>query len=202
MQMFSKSMLLISLVISPWLFGCAHSITINPIASPTQTEEIIPKKVGYVIIDADRLKKVVTPGGGGDDIQYFPYRDLENGLKDSLRSIYTDAYLLPSTAERKTINDKNISFIFSPEIVTTSSSSSLMTWPPTKFTVELSCNVTDNSGNMISRIRVIGSGQAEFSEFKSDYALAARRASADAFAKFVEEIKANPKLYRVNKSLK
>ncbi len=64
------------------LFGCAHPITMNPdlaaVTVPAGAKPIA-KKVGYHIPEALRSVEVTTPGGGGDKVRYFPYRDIEPG---------------------------------------------------------------------------------------------------------------------------
>lgn len=178
------------------LGACAHPVTINPIDTPARNTALLsPKKVAYVMTDTDRNKQVTTDGGGGDKINYFPYRDLEKGIRDTLRAVYTDVSVIGFPTDMKSIQENSLSFVFAPEIYTSSKSESAFTWPPTQFTVELSCTVTDSDGKIISRIRVIGNGSAEFSEFKTDFGLAGRRAAAEASAKLKQEISNNPLLH-------
>jgi hypothetical protein len=84
--------------------------------------------------------------------------------------------------------------VFTPEITTTSSSSSPFTWPPTKFGTEVSCTVTDAQGVVVAKVRANGEGAAEFAEFKSDFSLSARRAVSDVMDKLVAEIRRNEQL--------
>lgn len=188
----------LTLAFSLLLSACAapHAVTINPSVIPISNNALLsPKKVAYVMTDTDRNKQVTTNGGGGDTINYFPYRDLEKGIRDALRAVYTDVSIIKSPTDMKSIQENGLSFIFAPEIHTSSKSESSFTWPPTQFTIELSCDVTDSNGKIISRIRVIGNGTAEFSEFKSDFGLAGRRAAADASTKLKQEISNNPLLH-------
>jgi hypothetical protein len=177
------------------LGACAHPIAIPPLETPVRDEATLKSKnVAYVMTEADRKKQVISPGGGGDKISYYPYLDLEKSIRDALRAVYKNVSVIPSPSDTEAIKESDIKLIFAPEISTTSSSESLFTWPPTKFSIEITLNVTDPRGNFISRIRVIGSGEAEFEEFKTDLALAGRRAATELSQKLKKEIAANPQL--------
>lgn len=191
--MFSRLTLILALAS---LFGaCAHPIVISPLETPVRGDaSLSSKKVAYVMTDADRNKQVTTEGGGGDKVNYFPYRDLEKAIRDALRAVYSDVFVIKSPSDSGAIQGNDISFVFAPEISTSSNSQSMFTWPPTQFTIDLSCNVTDPVGNMILRIRVVGSGAAEFSEFKADFGLAGRRAASELSEKLKQEISTNPRL--------
>ncbi|MEI6001348.1 hypothetical protein H3V53_30535 [Paraburkholderia bengalensis] len=104
----------------------------------------------------------VPAGRGGDDVTVFE--------RISVRR--------PATSQ-----SKNLSYIVTPSIMTTSSSQSLLTWPPTDFSVTLECTITDPSGKLVTKKSVTGSGHAEFSEFKHNFGLAAQRATLDAVQK-------------------
>ena len=191
--MFSRLTLILSL--ASLLGACAHPIVISPLETPVRSDDSLSsKKVAYVMTDADRSKEVTTGGGGGDKVNYFPYRDLEKAIRDALRAVYSDVFVIKSSSDSAAIQGNDISFVFAPEISTSSNSQSILTWPPTQFTIDLSCNVTDPAGNIISRIRVVGSGAAEFSEFKADFGLAGRRAASELSQKLKQEISATPRL--------
>jgi hypothetical protein len=85
-------------------------------------------------------------------------------------------------------------YVFIPQISASSLSDSLVTWPPTSFTLIVSCTVYDPNGVEVGRKAVVGTGAATFSEFKSDFSLAGRRASADALAKLQVLLAADPEL--------
>lgn len=177
------------------LAGCAHPIAIQAEKTPERIEaNLNSKKVAYVMTEADRAKQVITPGGGGDRISYFPYRDLEKTIRDALRSVYADVVAIPSASDANALRESGAALVFTPEIVTTSSSPSPFTWPPTVFGTEIICKVTDATGQQVSTVRVKGSGNAEFSEFKSNFGLAANRAGTDAGAKLSAEIRNDVKL--------
>jgi hypothetical protein len=77
---------------------------------------------------------------------------------------------------------------------TDSSSSSIVTWPPTDFSVTLVCTVTDPSGKVIAQPEVRGSGHAEFSKFKHNLGLSAQRATVDAVSKLPAAMQSVPAL--------
>jgi hypothetical protein len=169
------------------IVGCAHPITITPTSTIERPDKpLVKKNVAYVMTDADREKQVTTEGGGGDKVSYYPYKDLEKAIRD--------VSVVQSQNNVDVLKTRNVSYVFVPEITTTSDSPSYFTWPPTKFRVEMNANVTDANGNFITRIRVVGTGNAEFSEFKGNFGLAGSRAADDLSSKLVDEIKNNPKL--------
>lgn len=177
------------------LAGCAHPIAIQAEKTPERVEATLTqKKVAYAMTEVDRNKQVITPGGGGDRVSYYPYRDLEKGMREALRSIYLDVVVVTSATDTNAVRESGALLVFTPEIITISSSPSPFTWPPTQFTTEIVCKVTDASGLEISRIRVIGTGNAEFTEFKSNFGLAANRAGTDATAQLSKAIRTEPKL--------
>lgn len=177
------------------LGACAHPISLEPTTVPDRAEaNLVRKKVAYVISDADRGKEVTTPGGGGDKVSYFPYRDMEKAIRSALRAVYEDVTAVKSAGDLPAIQEAGVAYVFTPEIVTSSSSPSPFTWPPTKFSAEVSCTVTDPQGAVVAKVRANGEGAAEFAEFKSDFSLSARRAVADVATKLAQEIRSNEKL--------
>lgn len=176
------------------LGACAHPLSLDSPTGPARNEAtLVAKKVGYVITDADRAKQVTTPGGGGDKVSYFPYRDIEKSLREALRSVYQDVTSLPA-ATPAAAGPAGVAFVFTPVITTTSSSPSAFTWPPTKFSTEIACTVTDAQGGPVTQFKVTGNGAAEFDEFKSDHSLSARRAVKEAAEKFAQAVRSDPKL--------
>lgn len=184
-------------VVAVLLLGaCAHPITINPTSTPLRSKDQLysQKVVAYVMTDADRGKQVTTASGGGDKISYFPYKELEEGIREALRSLYSDVLLVRSPTDVEAIQRDQIVFVFAPEIHTNSSSDSILTWPPTKFSILLLSTVTDATGNILAHVEVSGQGAASYSEFMDDFGLAGRRAAKDALEKFTAEIRANQRL--------
>ena len=122
------------------LVGCAHPISMAPKMSAfdaRQENKIISKNVGYYISEEDRTREVTTPGGGGDKVSYFPYKDLEPGLYKVLSNIFKDVYPIKSLGDKDYLAENKIAYVLIPRIETTSSSDSPFTWPPTDFTVSL-----------------------------------------------------------------
>lgn len=160
------------------LGGCAHPIMIAPdlstvgIAQQTRSS----KSIGYYLAEPAE-KEVTTSGGGGDNVKYKPYKDLETGLYKMYASIFSNVTLLSSSSDPA---KSKVDYIAAVEISTSSSSPSLFTWPPTIFTLNLANNISDPNGTVLGNLRTSGEGRAEFSEFKDDFGLAGKRASQDA----------------------
>jgi hypothetical protein len=161
------------------LAGCAHPIQIatDKSAPATPAQKKVDKNIGFVIPDPLLTKEVTTPGGGGDKVSYLPYRDLEVPLYSTLSNVFANATKLKAPDDRAAIDKAQLAYILTPEISTDSSSESALTWPPTRFTINLTCTVTDLSGKVVFKKVVSGQGNAEFSEFKRNFALSAQRAS-------------------------
>lgn len=180
-----------ALVVAVLATGCAHPISLTPpIDKITGAGKgKIDRKVGLAMSDADRGREVTTPGGGGDKVSYFPYRDLESGLYVALSESFAQVSRVSGAADPK-VKAEGLHYLVTPTIATTSYSPSLLTWPPTVFTVELSCRISDAEGKAVTDLRVMGEGRAEFEMFKSDPSLAARLASQDALRKLIDAIAA------------
>jgi hypothetical protein len=176
------------------LAGCAHPISIEPKAVPSREGQWSSQKAAYVMTEADRQKQVTTQGGGGDKISYYPYRDFERSLRAALASVYADVSAVGSVSDAAAIRASGASFVYRPEISTTSSSPSPFTWPPTKFSASVLVEVFNPQAVLVARLRVTGNGAAEWEEFKGDFGLAGRRAVEDAARALVEEIKRSEKL--------
>lgn len=176
------------------LVGCAHPISIEAKAVPNREAQWSPQKAAYVMSEADRQKQVTTQGGGGDKISYYPYRDFERALRGALASVYADVSVVTSATDGAAIRATGATFVYRPEISTTSSSPSPFTWPPTKFSVSVLVEVLDPQATLVARLRVTGNGAAEWEEFKGDFGLAGRRAIEDAARALVDEIKRSEKL--------
>lgn len=186
---------LIVVVMAGLLTACAHPIVISPDpASLAKATEKIDRNVGLVITQADKGIQVTTPGGGGDNVSYHPYRDLEFGVYSTLSTVFSNVVPLNSADEKQKIAQMNLGLVFVPTIQTTSSSESVFTWPPTFFSVMIDYRMLDATGGLVSSGRVLGEGWAEFSEFKSDFALAGKRAGTDALNKLKDKLLASQEL--------
>lgn len=194
-------MRIVKLIIAALAFavitGCAHPIVISPDTSRLErsgSAQPIAKNVAYYISHEARAKSVETPGGGGDKVSYYPYKDIETSFYKMLGNVFTNVTLLNSPNDVAAINKQAIRYVITPDITTDSSSPSPFTWPPTKFTMNLTCKISDASGKLVSSIVVVGEGNAEFDEFKSDFALSAKRASLDALTKMQARLLEAPEL--------
>ncbi|MBN3728218.1 hypothetical protein [Burkholderia sp. Ac-20379] len=174
------------------LSGCAHTITISTdtkALAVTPAVEQIDKSVGLIVTDEMRQRDVTTPGGGGDKVTYKPYRDLEFPIYLALTRTFKNVERLSTEPDAASARAKGLSYLIKPRIVTTSSSQSALTWPPTDFSVTLVCTISDLDGKTIGKAEVSGHGHAEYSEFKHQLGLAADRASLDAAAKLPAAIR-------------
>jgi hypothetical protein len=186
-----------AVVFTVLLVGCAHPINMNPdlaVVTAPAGVKVIDKQVGYHIPDALRLVEVTTPGGGGDKVRYFPYRDIESGFYKVLTESFRGVTKLASPTDLAALKSAGVALVIVPTVNTTSSSESAFTWPPTRFGITLVCSVTDADGKPVQTITVNGEGSAEFSEFKSNFSLAAVRASNDALAKLMSALSASEAL--------
>ena len=187
--------------IATLLGGCAvpmpHVLPI--VIVPTQTparyaESLLNKNVAYVLSESDRSKEVWDYMSMLNHVGYFPNRDLEKGIRDALRAVYADVYVIRSTKDTNAIKSKNISYIFIPEISTNSSASFSGPTLPTKFNIEVSFNVTDADGELVSRIQAKGTGAAEVSEIGRDWGLAGQRAANNFSENLRKAVSADQKL--------
>lgn len=177
------------------LAACAHPITVSPLETPQRVDaKLSPKKAAYVMTDADRNLEVTTPGGGGDKVNYKPYRDLEKAIRDALRAVYSEVIAVTSANDQEAFRTHGVSLVFSPRITTTSESPSPFTWPPTKFGIEMTSQVSDPGGAPITTIRTQSQGAAEFDEFKHDLSLSARRAATQLSEQFRQQVATDPLL--------
>ena len=180
-------------VFSGLLAACSHPITITPTETPEKEYAVSDKKVAYVLSAEQRNLKVTTAGGGGDKVDYYPYRDLEKGVRDALRSVYKKVVVISSPEEQK-LSEQNIDLVYTPVIQTESSSDSAFTWPPTDFKIVLTCSVQNPLGEQQSSIIITAEGEAEFSEFVTDFGLSGRRAANEMSKKLRQEILQNQDL--------
>ncbi|MEA2019061.1 MAG: hypothetical protein U9N59_11490 [Campylobacterota bacterium] len=188
----NKLLITISGIFAIILFtGCSHKITLKPSLDEIQTMNIDKKlnlNVGYYISNSDRNKEVITPGGGGDRVDYTPYKDVEVAFKTVLSKKFNNVFSLASINDKNFINTNNIKYVFVPKITTNSFSPSMFTWPPTKFTFNLICKATDTKGNVIWSETILSEGYAEFEEFKNNFSLSAQRATEKAFKNLISKL--------------
>ncbi|GLR12023.1 hypothetical protein GCM10007907_08130 [Chitinimonas prasina] len=189
MTLFTRTKSLLIAGLGLLLGACAHPIVLVPNDATTlPAVSKINKQIAYVITPAQRTLEVTTPGGGGDKVRYFPYRDLEVPIYKALSDVFPKVQVAASVEEANKL--AGVDYVLVPTLQTTSSSNSAFTWPPTDFSVTISSKVADIRGQAVWEGSVTGNGHAEFSEFKRDFPLAARRASADALQKFRAQLAA------------
>ncbi len=182
--------LMLAVACAAALTACAHPISIAPDLSRIQAPPSprFAAKAGYHISEQERALEVTTPGGGGDKVRYFPYRELEAGLYMVLGNAFSSVTRLDAPSDAQALRDKGVAWVVRPRITTNSSSESMFTWPPTSFVVELECAISDPAGTEVARTRVTGFGNATFNEFVGDFGLAGKRASTDAMIKLGEAL--------------
>lgn len=176
------------LVATILLGGCAHPISISPNVASLDSKAGAPSKVkanvGYYLPPELLNLEVITPGGGGDKVRYFPYKDLDSAYMRILINVFAGVNRLNSANNANEISSGNINYVISPVLVTNSDSTGFFTWPPTNFTIDLTSNIREPSGNPIASPRVVGNGQVlSFSDFKGDFGLSGRIAMEDALLK-------------------
>jgi len=168
------------------LVGCAHPITVAPnIAKIEQSASSnrVAVSVGYYIPPELDSLEITTPGGGGDNVRYYPYRDIEPGFAKLLSNVFSRVVKLPAAPVFSDTNPQRLDYIVQPQLVTSSGSTGFFTWPPTNFGVDLTSNFRDAAGKLVASPRVLGVGTAETGERLSDHGIAGRRAMEDALVK-------------------
>jgi hypothetical protein len=175
------------------LAACAHPVKITPptLALVSDPAVRIDRAVGYLITDQQRSLQVTTKGGGGDKISYTPYRDLESGLYQTLASVFSSVYVVPGTGADAFVADKHLTFVFAPEIATDSSSSNILLWNPTDFSVRLHVVANDAGGKPVWTRDFTGKGHAGAGGSLVEN-LAAQQAAADVFAQLQKALLEEP----------
>jgi hypothetical protein len=157
-----KLKLFLCVVVLTSIFGCAHPISVVPkgdaIVRSVESQEKLKKKVGFYISAEALNLEVTTPGGGGDNVRYFPYRDMEAGYQKMLTNVFDDVVRVAKVDDLSEFQRGGLSYVFIPEMVTSSGSTGFFTWPPTNFTVDLTSKIRDVAGKLVSSPRVIGVG--------------------------------------------
>lgn len=180
-----------SVVCISFLVGCAHRIDVKPDVADISKAQSVTKKVdavvGYYIPDNLLKLEVTTPGGGGDNVRYKPYADIESGYKLVLSQIYKDVQKVSANTSFDKTN-QNFDYIFEPVIITSSGSTAFFTWPPTNFSIDLTSNIRDRSGTLVASPRVVGIGTASTSERIRTHGIAGKRAMADVLVKFQDQL--------------
>jgi hypothetical protein len=189
---------LCAMFLAIFLAGCAHPISMSPDLALVNSERIkkLDLTAGYHISNEFRTLEVTGPAGGGDKVRYFPYRDFEAGFEYALSKVFTEVLRIDN------LNDSDpkrgsLSVLITPKIETVSSSSNLMTWPPTQFLVTLTCSILDGNGKLVDTLVVSGSGNSEFQDWVTSshkFSLSAVRASSDALTKLIAALSSSKSL--------
>lgn len=166
-----------------FISGCAHPLNISPdiaAINKSASSKKSVKSISYYFTE-DIDKEVTTPGGGGDSVKYKPYKELDIGIYKVLSDNFKSVVMLKRGVDQSKADNDLVAEI---TISTNSSSSSAFTWPPTLFGVNISSDFLNPKTGNKEKLFIVGEGRAEFSEFKSNVNLSARRASEDALNKF------------------
>ncbi len=176
--------------------GCAHQVDIAPNLTVLTNENASPKidkAVGYYISKESRALSVTTRAGGGDSVKYTPYADLEPGLNLVLSKVFTATYPVEDINDQAFLQSKNIAWVFTPTITTTSSSRNAFFWPPTDFSVTINCIATDNNQQQVWNNTVQADGDLiAVKEILKDHGLAGRSAAENALIKLQSELVTSP----------
>lgn len=152
----------LSVVAVALLVGCAHPISVAPkdeaLSVNTASQVKLKKQVGFYISPESLNLEVTTPGGGGDNVRYFPYRDIEVGYQKMLSSVFDGVIRVSKLSDSAEFERGGLAYVFAPEMITNSGSTGFFTWPPTNFSVDLTSKIRDASGKLVSSPRVIGVG--------------------------------------------
>lgn len=171
-----------------FLFGCAHPISIQPkidsLVRASDAPERLKKKVGYYIPEASLGLEVTTPGGGGDSVRYFPYRDMEAGYRLMLSNVFEKSERLKDDLNPAEIQKAGLAYILQPVITTNSGSTGVLTWPPTNFTVDLTTQIRDATGALVASPRAVGTHSVSgIMEMGGNFGITGQMATQDALVK-------------------
>jgi hypothetical protein len=178
------------------LGACAHSISIEPGSLLPTGRPTSNRSVAYVISAADLAREAFDRAPGGDSVNYFPYRDIESGLRQMLQALYAKVVVLRDTGDVAVIQRDDVSLIFMPTLSTQTTRFSPLTWVPTNFSLLISYRVQDVSGREVYHNTAHGDGRAYYTEVidTRESGLAGRRAAREALAKMREQIESAPEL--------
>ena len=192
----SHTLLLTTVLAVTSLGGCTHAIQMNPDLDALRgaEEERLDIAVAYYVSLSQNLEVVTSASGGGDSIKYYPYRDTETAMRTILSEKFRKVYALKSSIEDPLVAEKDIKYVFTPELQTSSKSDSAFFWPPTSFTVQLTCKAYSADGEELWSKQVTGYGTATKSEFQDNFSAAAHKASTDAFRRMRDQILAAEEL--------
>jgi hypothetical protein len=170
--------------------GCAHPVSVRADVN-YPSDRTVDTSVGYFISDANRSVEVTTPAGGGDKMRYFPYRDLEPTILNTLGSVFRKVYSVPENGRATYIADHHLTFVFEPILTTNSSSKSAIFWPATDFDLTIKVTALDASGQAVWNREFTGHGHIEKGRSLNDVP-PAKEAAAEAFGKLRKALMEDP----------
>ena len=130
--------------------GCTHKISIAPDVTTISGKGNQNKSnfnVAYILSKDKENLYIVTSGGGGDSVGYYPYKETESSFRAVLNNLFNKIYKL----DKVTVKDQN----------------DLLHWEDS----------------------IDGQGYASFSEFKTDFGLAGKKAVTNALNNLYFKIK-------------
>lgn len=162
------------------LTACINTINIKPditkIEPYTQSGERLPLHVGYYIPETT----VATPHIDENKLRYFAYRDMEIAYQKMLSNVFKSATKLTSIQDA---SSSAVDLLIVPSVTTKTEGSDALTWPPTRFTVNLTSNIQSADGKPITTMIVTGIGTAGSAERLKITGIAGSRAMEDALLK-------------------
>jgi hypothetical protein len=170
------------------LVGCAHPINVQPkidnLVRSNDAPGRLMHKVAYYIPDASLGMEVTTPGGGGDNVRYFPYRDIEAGFKLMLTNVFETVDRLTGMPTPDEMQRRGYTYLLQPVLTTNSGSTGVFTWPPTNFTVDLTTQVRGTTGTLVASPRVVGTHSVSgIAEMGGNFGITGQVAMQDALLK-------------------
>ncbi len=178
------------------LAACAHPISVTPDVRllADLPEPRLPLSLALHVAPEDTEREVTTPGGGGDSVRYFLYRDLESPLVLALSRVFEKVVVVRRPPTGEDFAREGFQLAVQPRLTSASGSTSGFTWPPTFFNLSLTAAFRDATGKTVASIDESGTGRAQFSEFRTAHGLAGQRAAADLMNRFMQRVRRDPAL--------
>lgn len=165
--------------------GCTHKINISPnindIAGKYTKKDKNQYNVAYYLPKEKENIYLISGGGGGDSVGYFPYKETESSFRTVLNNLFDKVYKIDTFPSKEFLRKNNIKYVFYYEIETQSFSNSSFTWPPTNFIVNLKTTARDENNDSFWEDALNSQGFASFNEFNGDFGLSGKRAIINAF---------------------
>lgn len=176
--------------------ACAHPITIAPDldkVTADQSQPRIEKSVGYFISEKNKALRVTTPAGGGDSVEYAPYEDLEPGFYRVLSNVFSAVHVVKDPKDQAFLESKNITWIFTPTLTTSSSSRNSFFWPPSDFSITIDCMAVDSEQREVWKTTVKAESELiAMKEILKEHGLAGKSASGNALRMLQKQLQSAP----------